>query len=218
MSGENTMRVAVIALVACALLSSGATAQPLTVVEVSAPAINCVFNPSCSITVSDTVGNILLPTIGPGTAWLQSRTFAGQPGTPAAGLTGYEYRISMTQASGEADCITGFTVNFGPHKPLPYQGGNTLSDVYVITAGGLGTIKLKSAERFGDAVEFTLSSPLCLDGPADIKNTTFFFGLTAAAAPMHVLTQVSVVGFPSIYGVDARVPTHPVAPDPPGGL
>ena len=211
------MRSSVIALAALAMLWSGVEAQPLKVVEVSAPAINCVFNASCTITVSDTVGNILLPTVAPGTAWLQSRTFSGQAGTPAAGLTGYDYRISMTQASGQADCITGFTLNFGPHKPLPYKDG-VLSDVFVVTGGGLGTIGLKSAVRFGDAVEFTLTAPLCLNGPADIKNTTFFIGLAAAAAPMHVTSQMSVVGATPIYGVDARVPTHPVAPDPPGGL
>ena len=210
------MRSGITALATLALLSGGAAAQKLNVVEVSAPAINCVFNASCTITVSDTTGNILLPTVAPGTAWLQSRTFAGQPGTPAAGLTGYEYRISMTQASGQADCITGFTVNFGLHKPLPYKGGVT-SDVYVVTGGGLGTISLKSAERFGDVIEFTLTTPLCLNGPADVKNTTFFIGLAAAAAPVHHNAQVSVIGFPSIYGTDARVPTHTFPPDP-GGL
>jgi hypothetical protein len=211
------MRVGVIALAVFVLLPGSLGAQPLTVVEVSAPAINCVFNATCTITVSDTTGNILLPTVAPGTAWLQSRTYPGQPGTPAAGLTGYEYRISMTQASGQADCITGFTVNFGPHKPLPYSG-NTPSDVFVITGGGLGTIALKSATRFGDVIEFVLKTPLCLNGAADIKNTTFFIGLAAAAAPMHVNAEVAVTGFPSIYAPDARVPTHPVPQGPPGGL
>jgi hypothetical protein len=211
------MRVSVIALAAFAVLPSGTKAQPLTVVEVSAPAINCVFNATCTITVSDTTGNILLPTVAPGTAWLQSRTYAAQPGTPAAGLTGYEYRISMTEATGQADCIIGFTVNFGPHKPLPYKDAK-LADVFVTTGGALGTIGLKSATRFGDVIEFTLKSALCLDGPADIKNTTFFIGLAAAAAPMHVNTQVAVTGFPSIYAADARVPTHDVPQEPPGGL
>ena len=211
------MRGSMIALAAFAMLSSGAEAQQLKIVEVSAPAINCVFNPTCRITVSDTVGNILLPTVLPGTAWLQSRTFKGEPGTPAAGLTGYEYRISLTQASGAADCITGFTVNFGPHKPLPYKDASP-TDVYVVTGGGLGTISLKSAERFGDAIEFSLKSALCLAGPADVKNTTFFIGLAAEAAPMHVNSQIAVVGQVPIYAADARVPTHAVPQDPPGGL
>jgi hypothetical protein len=194
-----------------------ARAQPLKVVEVSAPAINCVFEVDCVLHVSDTTGNLTIPTIGPGTAWLQSRTFSGQAGAPGAGLTGYEYRISLTQASGQADCVSTLTVNFGPHKQLPYKD-NTFADVYVVTGGGLGTISLKSAERFGDAISFELASPLCLNGPADIKNTTFFFGLAASMTPMHVIAQVAVAGVSPIYGVDARVPTHPVTQDPPGGL
>ena len=205
------------AVAALAMFPFAAHAQKLNVVEVSAPAINCVFDTTCILHVGDTTGNILLPTLAPGTAWLQSRTFSGKAGAPGAGLTGYEYRISMTQASGMSDCTTGFTVNFGPHKALPYKD-NTLADVYVVTGGGLGTISLKSAVRFGDVIEFTLAGPLCVNGPADIKNTTFFIGLAAAPAPMHVNAAVSVIGFTPIYAVDARVPTHPVAPDPPGGL
>lgn len=211
------MRSSMLALAALAMLPRVVDAQPLKVVEVGAPAINCVFDLSCRVTVSDTTGNILFSTLSPGTAWIQSRTFSGAAGAPAAGLTGYEYRISMTQASGQADCVTGFTVNFGPHQPLPYKD-STPADVYVVTAGGLGTIGLASAERFGDVIEFTLASPLCLDGPADVKNTTFFIGLAAAAAPMHVNAQISVVSVPPIYPADVRVPTHAVAPDPPGGL
>ena len=90
----------------------------------------------------------------------------------------------MTQASGSG-CVLGFNLNFGPHKQLPYAN-NELADVYVVTTGGVGTIGLKSAERNGDLIAFTLASPLCADGPPDNKKTTFFFGLAATAAPMHV--------------------------------
>jgi hypothetical protein len=203
---------AALALVACA-----AQAQVLNVVEVGAPAINCVFQTDCIIPVSDTVGNILLPTLSPGTAWLQSRTFAGEAGAPGVGTTGYEYRISMTQAAGMSDCVVGFTLNFGPHKPLPYKN-NQNADVYVVTTGGLGTISLSKAQRFGDVIEFTLGKPLCVSGPASIANTTFFIGLAAAAAPMHINAQIAATGTTPIYAADARVPTHAVAPDPPGGL
>ncbi|MEA2877567.1 MAG: hypothetical protein QOF14_2763 [Hyphomicrobiales bacterium] len=202
---------------ALALFPLAAQAQVLKVVEVNAPAINCVFAPSCTITVSDTTGNLLLPTLTPGTAWLQSRTFTAQGGTPGVGTTGYEYRLSMTQTAVPAECVTGLTLNFGPSKQLPYKD-NALADVYVVTTGGLGTIGIKSAERFGDVIVFDFKAPLCADGPPDIKRTTFFFGLAAAATPMHVNATVSVIGVPSIYAVDARVPTHPVAADPPGGL
>ena len=122
----------------------------------------------------------------------------------------------MTEASG-AGCILGFNLNFGPHKQLPYAN-NALADVYIITTGGLGTIGLKSAERTGDMISFTLASPLCADGPADVKKTTFFFGLAATAAPMLVSASVYGIGDPGFFGVDARVPTHNVPQDPPGGL
>jgi hypothetical protein len=202
---------------AIALGSFDAQAQVLTVVEVGAPAVNCVFQTDCKIPVTDTTGNILFPTIGSGTAWLQSRTFAGEAGAPGAGTTGYEYRISMTQASGSSDCVVSFTLNFGPHKQLPYKNSQ-LADVYVVTSGGLGTISLAKAERFGDVIEFTLSKPLCVDGPANIKNTTYFIGLAATAAPMHVNAHLAATGSTPIYSVDARVPTHSVPADPPGGL
>ncbi|MBV8837532.1 MAG: hypothetical protein JO000_13405, partial [Alphaproteobacteria bacterium] len=140
--------------------------------------------------------------------------FQSDGAAPAgAGVTGYEYRISLTQAAGVTDCMTGFTINFGPHKPLPYTN-NQLADVYVITTGGLGTIKLSGAHRFGDVIEFTLAKPLCVDGPANVANTTFFIGLAATAAPMHHIVQVAATGAQPIYGVDARVPTHTVPPDP----
>lgn len=183
-------------------------AQTLTVVEVNAPAVNCVFQPSCTIPVSDSTGAIGLPFIAtPGTAWLQSRTYTGAPGTPGAGLTGYEYRISLTQASGRAECLMGMVLNFGPVARLPYRTG-TLADVFVITTGGLGTIGIRSAVKSGDVIDFTLSSPLCLSGGPDVKNTTFFFGLAASGTPRAVDAQIYSIGTPPIFGVSARAPNH----------
>ena len=110
-------------------------------------------------------------------------------------------------AEGAADMVRQMV---GDEVQVAWTGGNP--------AGGLGTIALKSATRFGDVIDFVLKAPLCLNGAADIKNTTFFIGLAAAAAPMHVNAQVAVTGFPSIYAPDVRVPTHSVPPNPPGGL
>jgi hypothetical protein len=194
-------------------MSFAADAQVLKVVEVAAPAINCVFRTNCTAEVADTSGNILLPTIAVGTAWLQSRTFAGEAGTPGAGTTAYWYRVSLTEAAGTADCVAGFTLNFGPHVPLPYAN-NQNADVYVITTGGVGTIGLASAERFGDVIDFTLAKVLCVAGPANPANTTFFIGLASKAAPMHVNAIVAVTGMTPIYAADARVPTHSLPPDP----
>jgi hypothetical protein len=188
-------------------------AQNLTIVEVNAPKVNCVFQTDCSLVVNDSTGNISLPFLAtPGTAWLQSRTYPGEAGAPGVGTTGYEYRLSMTQASGPG-CILGFNLNFGPHKPLPYAN-NTLADIFVITTGGLGTIGLKSAVRSGDLIQFTLASPLCSDGPPAGTKTTFFFGLAGVNAPMHVSATAFGIGDLAFFAVDARVPTHSVPSNP----
>ena len=63
-------------------------AAPLKVVNVSAPAINCVFNPTCTVTVNDPTDNIAMSTGG--TGFLQSRTYKGAVGSPAAGLFAYD--------------------------------------------------------------------------------------------------------------------------------
>jgi hypothetical protein len=201
-------KVVAAAAAALQLASPGARAQLLSVVEVNAPAVNCVFNTTCTITVSDTVGYIALPYLAaPRTAWLQSRTFTGAAGTPGAGKTGYMYRISLTEAAGTADCLGGLVLNFGPVARLPYQA-NQLADVFVVTTGGLGTISLKSAEKFGSVIVFELKKQLCLACGPDIKNTTFFFGLAADAVPMAISAQIYSAGTPPLYNVDARVPTH----------
>src|SRR4029077_10298557 len=146
----------IVTIVAAMAMSTSLAAQPLTVVEVNAPAVNCVFQPSCVITVTDTIGHIALPYIAtPGTAWLQSRIYPSAAGTPAAGKTGYVYRVSLTHASGRDACLLGLVLSFGPVVKLPYKGPGQNADVFVITTGGLGTIGIKSAEQTGDVIEFT---------------------------------------------------------------
>ena len=205
------MRIWSIAAGAVAVLALGvaaARAQPLTVVEVNAPAIHCVFHPACIVTVSDTVGFIPLPFLAaPNTAFLQSRTFSGAAGTPAAGRAGYMYRISLTQASGSGNCLGGLVLNFGPALKLAYAP-DKLADVFVVTSGGISSIGLKSAERFGEVIEFDLAKPLCLESAPNLANTTFFFGLAADTPSMATSAQIFSSGNPPLYSVDARVPSH----------
>src|SRR5437660_10810228 len=205
------MRVLSVAAGAAAALLLGllqARAQSLIIAEVEAPAINCVFHPACAFTVDDSASFIPLPyLVAPNTAFLQSRTFSGEPGTLAAGKAGYVYRISLTQAAGTADCLGGLVLNFGPALKLsyaPYQ----LADVFVITSGGLGSVGLKSAERFGEVIVFELAKPLCLDGGPNLANTTFLFGLAADTPAMATSAQIFSSGNPPLYSVDARVPNH----------
>jgi len=189
------------------LLAGPAPAAPLIIAEVSAPAVNCVFNPSCTIFVDDSTGAIAMPYIAtPGTAWLQSRTYRGEPGTPAAGLTGYSYRISLTQAAGFGDCLAGFVIDFGPIVRLPYAGGQP-ADIYTVSlGGGLGTIGLASAEQEGGVITFWLKAPLCVQPTPSNAATTFFIGLASSRPPREITASVFAYGNPPSYPVAARAP------------
>jgi hypothetical protein len=204
------MRQICFALAALSTLlgASAVAAKPLKIVTVSAPAINCVFNATCKLTVTDSSGNLDMPFLAtPGTAWLQSRTFSGEPGTPGAGLTGYEYRLSMTQAAGFSDCVLGLVLDFGPVKQLPYTPGS-LSDVYVVTGGGVGTVGLKSADQEGSIITFAFDKPVCVPPAPSSAATTFFFGLASPKPPRAIGAGLFAVGKPPYYAVDARAPNH----------
>jgi hypothetical protein len=175
-----------------------ADADKLTIVEVAAPTINCVFSPLCSIIPTDSTAPIPL-NITAGNAFLQSRTFVGLGGSPASGRTGYEYRVDLRSAVGSVDCLLGLVVNFGPIVRLPYRPG-VVGDVHVITQGGLGTIGLKSAEQDGDVITFTFARPMCVGA------STFFFGLTSNQLPRGIAAGMFGFGNPPFVSVNARAP------------
>ncbi len=174
---------------------------PLDIVSVSAPAINCIFDLDCTITVTDTTDHFVLAGTA-GDAFLQSRTFPpGELGTVAQGLFAYEYRIDLRNLAGitHVPCITSFTIEFGPVVPLDYDGNGVADDVYVVTAGGLGTVGPSLADQVGDTVTFTFD-PLVCPG-----STTFFFGLTSVDPPRFVTAQVRDTQA-LVYDLEARAP------------
>jgi hypothetical protein len=188
-------------IVAAAALSAPAHGAALTVVNVSAPQVNCVFNASCTIVVNDSTGTFKYTLYGPG-AFLQSRTYPGQPGTPAANMTGYEYRLDLTSAPKlVSECIAGMTVNIGPVQKLTYPP-NQPGHIFVITQGGLGSVGIKSAEQDGNVVTFWFSTYLCAG------QTTYFFGFAAATAPQTGTAVVFGPGSPGFIQTDARMPQH----------
>jgi hypothetical protein len=205
------MRLYDIALWAApALLAVPAAAGPLSVVTVNSPAINCVYETDCTITVTDSVGTIPVPNLTAGIARLQTRTFTGLAGAPAAGKTGYEYRVDLTTAvtNAEFSCVTDLAVDFGPITKLQYNNAGPADDVYVITHGGLGKIGILFAEQTGSTVTFTFSQPVCAGQTANTGDTTFFFGLTSAFAPRAITAKVGVPGLLPV-DVKARGPNHP---------
>jgi hypothetical protein len=193
---------AVAALIAapCAAANGGA----LKIVDVAAPAINCVFSPLCSVIPTDSTAAIPLAFTA-GNPFLQSRTFFGVGGTPGGGHTAYEYRVDLRSAAGSGDCLLGLVVNFGPIVKLPYRPGQ-VADVYVITQGGLGTVGIKSAEQDGGVITFTFTKPMCVGTNPGAGESTFFFGLASNRAPRTITAGMFAFGNPPFLSLEARAP------------
>src|SRR5580693_3382016 len=114
----NAFRFVLASAIALALPAQAAS---LKIVEVGAPAVNCVFNKSCQLVVEDSLGPLMLPgNIGPGR--LQTRTYTGDAG-PGAGKTDYQYRVNLTDTlvAKKADCIRALKIDFGSVATLPYD-------------------------------------------------------------------------------------------------
>ncbi len=157
-----------------------------------------MFNATCTITVDDTTAT--MAQFGP-SAFLQSRTYPGQPGTPGAGTTGYQYRLDLRQAIAFNECVAGLVINTGPVKKLTYPP-NQLADIFVITQGGLGSVGIKSAAQDGSVITFWFSTYLC---PGQ---TSFFFGFAATTTPQTGTATLFAPGRPGIVQTGARMPQH----------
>jgi len=181
------------------------SAAPLRVVNVSAPAINCVFNPSCTVTVNDTSDNIPMSTGG--TGFLQSRTYIGAPGAPAPWANVYEYRIDLRNAVGATaiSCIDWMKMDFGPVASLDFNADGRPDQVFVVTGGGLGTIGIASAIQTGSSIRFNFTSPICEGGAPGRGNSSFFWGLVSKTAPKFVTATLHEPGG-AVHIVKARAP------------
>ncbi len=165
----------------------GATTDPaavdamLNLVNVAAPNINCFFDTDCVITVSDMASHFLPPG-AIGDAFLQSRTWPqGQAGTPGARQYPYLYRVDLRSAIATTaiSCVTGMSINFGPIIANDYNGDAKPDHVFVVTAGGLGTIAPKAAVQSGGVVTFRFDPPICPGSHAAGGQSSFFFGMAA---------------------------------------
>jgi hypothetical protein len=184
-------------------------AAPLNVANVNAPAINCVFNPACKVTVTDTVGDIPLP----GTALkgrLQSRTYVAAPGAPAAGKTAYVYRVNLGNVSGVAPrkCVPSLWIFTGNPEPLQYNGAGPLDHVFVVTSGGIGSIGVASAGQEGEGVKFTFTRPVCSGLGGRPGDSSFFFGIASPYPPRSSTAFVHTTsGSPKLIKVNVPVRT-----------
>lgn len=212
------MRATVSCLMLFLSFAGSLAAADLDVVTVAAPAINCRFDTDCKITVSDTAGVFSTPSLK-GQGVLQSRTFPqGQPRTPGAKLYAYLYRIDVTNWQGHEGpsgqipqtasifpCVTELRIPFGPVAPLDYDGNGDKDQVFVVTQGGLGSIKPSSVVQTGNQIVFKFLPPACGSLTPGKGQTTFFFGLASTQPPAPVTAQV-VHNVGPDFAVKARAP------------
>jgi hypothetical protein len=180
-------------------------AQPLKVVTVAAPAINCVFNVACKVTVQDLTAPIW------STGFLQSRNYQGAAGAPAAGRHVYEYRIDLRNVVGVTAIpfITSLKFDIGPIESFDFNGDGKKDDVFVVTKGGLGNVGLLSAVRSGNNITFTFKPPVAGGSSPGKGESTFFFGVVSKF-PRHNVTAIApnnVSATPLM--LNAWAPNHP---------
>ncbi|MGD2116274.1 MAG: FG-GAP-like repeat-containing protein, partial [Acidobacteriota bacterium] len=132
------------------------------------------------------------------------------------GLYAYVYRLDLRQLAGitALPCIFELSLDFGPVTALDYDGSGNPDQVFVVTAGGLGSVGPASAEQTGGTVTFTFAPPVCAGSYPGGGETSYFFGLASTRAPRHVNAQIrDTLG--GTATLDARVPEAPgLAPAP----
>ena len=149
--------------------------------------VQCLFSPSCTVTVTDYVYEFPVSG-GSGNGRLQSRVFQGQPGTIGANKWVYEYRINMTQVAGltyppYANRLA--IINWGTPRQYDYNSDGIATDhVFNITSGGIGSIAVNSAFLSGSWTFFDLASPAYAGSFPGDGDSSYFFGLVSDAAPV----------------------------------
>lgn len=180
-----------------------AHAAPLKIVNVGAPAINCIFNLSCSVSVKDTKDTFELSTGGSGS--LITRTFKGADTSPAAGLFAYEYRLDLRNTV-SVSCIDWITLSFGPVvNTLDYSGDKKPDQVFVVTTGGIGSIGLASAMQTASTIKFKFKSPVCGGAMAGKGESSFFWGLVSRKPSQNITARLHETSG-ATHSVKARSP------------
>jgi hypothetical protein len=184
-----------------------ALATPLLAYDVvnTSWTVQCLFSPTCSVTVTDYVSTFAVSG-GSGDGRLQSRIYQGQAGSAAAGKWIYEYRIDMGPVGGltympYADELA--IASWGPVLTYDYDGnGIVTDDVFNITSGGVGSKAVTSAFVSSPWTYFVLNSRVYSGSYPGGGESSYFFGLLSDSAPvlrtMWVHTDsgwVSVTGY-----------------------
>ena len=188
------------------VLALALPASAYTVVNASAPQVNCVFTTAtpCSVTVTDMVSAL------PNGGKIQSRVFQSTASSPAAGRWIYEYRLIMTHVAGIGypPYLSGMSIsNFGPIATLDYNFDWLGEQVFNISSGGLGTKGVGTSYYFWGTTYFNLTEPVYAGSYPGGGESSYFFGV---ASPYPPTTRTATVYMDSIAGGSA--PANVYAP------
>ena len=193
-------------LIFLSVMTIASTGCSLKIVEVGAPAINCKFDTDCTITVNDFVDTFSMPASS-GQGRLQSRMFpVGEPGTVGQGLFPYQYRIDLTSVAGltALPCVHELRIQSGPLEALDYDDDGKKEHVYVVTSGGLGTVRPTKAKRNRGAIVFEFSPAVCAGSSPGGGQTSYFFGVASKNPPRSVTARLRNTLTGDITEVEAR--------------
>jgi hypothetical protein len=186
----NRLYLIMLAVAASTMVVSPARAA-LNVVNTSAPAINYVFSTDGTVTVTDMSSPLL------NGGFLQSRIFQGEAGSPSAGKWVYEYRLDLRCAMGALvpPSATSVSLATGPMLSYDYNfDANATDHVFVVTAGGLGTVGLSWANWFAGYSGFNFSSPVYGSTSGCNGDSSYFWGYTSQYPPQVVTATVATNG------------------------
>ncbi len=175
---RTSLRIALFSLIALAMT---APAFAYNVVNTSWT-VNCIFSPTCSVTVNDYVAEFAVSG-GSGNGRLQSRIFQSQDGRWV-----YEYRINLTQVGGltyipYANQLAIY--QWGPLHPYDFNSDGIATDqVFNVTSGGLGTKAVTTAFLSGSWSYFNLSNPVYAGSSPGNGESSYFFGMVSTQAPV----------------------------------
>lgn len=179
----------------------------LSIVDVNAPAVNCIFDNDCTITVSDMSDELILVGMS-GSGFLQSRSWPqGEPGTLGEGLYAHLYRIDLRELVGVVDiaCAVSLSIDSGPISTLDYNGDSASEHVFVVTTGGLGNVAPTSATLSGSRLTFQFAPGVCAGSSPGNGDSSFFFGFASTFASHDVQAEVADTNG-NTYTLDARAP------------
>ncbi len=200
-----------VALATCVAPTARAEHVDLPLVPTAAEHIRCLFSPSCTPVPSTTTIQTFTVPGAAGEGRLEVRTFEAAPGSPAAGLTGYEYRLDLSQAYGivSTPCVDALSLKTGwPTPTLDLDGNGAAGDRLYIVNGPPGSRSPTAAEKWDSIIWFYFENPVCVGSAPGNGDRTLAFGLVSYQFPISSQAKVKVDGGGpgGLLSVETRTP------------